>query len=413
MPITFECDQCRRRYQVSDEYAGKRSRCQQCGNILIVPDGPASTVADLYELEADDRSRRPLEDEPQPLATGKKKGKKTSGLPVISSLPPWGFHVYRGVILALLVLSLLVSGLPKLILALAGVFLCVGPVVASGFRYRFGVAFRDGPVAGVLYMLFTPYRIHYRLTHQELFRTLRAPTLTLRDFGLLLYGLLFLPVVILAAQEIDKQAKNRPPAVDWTRVAALVPKGNRPPEPPRQRHARPDRPGPRKAVAPRRAPTGPESARPATEPEPNYPAADPAPAVPAPSRPAEANTTTRQGADDGSEIGAPPRFGREHRRPSMPFPPGQAAPPAYGPDETVTITVHGVPNFEASRRLNEAITAILKSLGNGWSLRSNTSGGKTTFVVAPIADPQAFADKIDFGKVTRVDGRSIEVEARP
>jgi hypothetical protein len=30
-----------------------------------------------------------------------------------------------------------------------------------------------------------------------------------------------------------------------------------------------------------------------------------------------------------------------------------------------------------------------------------------------VSDPKAFADKIDFGKVTRVDGGSIDVEAGP
>ena len=97
----------------------------------------------------------------------------------------------------------------------------------------------------------------------------------------------------------------------------------------------------------------------------------------------------------------------------MPFPPRGGPPPAYGPDVTVTITVSGVPDFEATRRLNDAITAILKSLGDSWSLQSNSGGGKATFTVAPVSDPKAFADKIDFGKVTRVEGRSIDVEVGP
>ena len=146
-------------------------------------------------------------------------------------------------ILALLVVSLLVGGLAKLIIAMTGVFLAVGPFVALGFRYRYGIAFRDGPIAGVLYMLFVPYRIHYRLTHQELFRNLRAPTLTLRDFGLLFLGLLFLPVIILAAQDMDKRARNRPPAVDWTKFASKPANFGIPPVPTRKRlrEARPTR----------------------------------------------------------------------------------------------------------------------------------------------------------------------------
>jgi hypothetical protein len=40
-------------------------------------------------------------------------------------------------------------------------------------------------------------------------------------------------------------------------------------------------------------------------------------------------------------------------------------------------------------------------------------GGKATFAVAPVPAPKAFAKKIEFGEVTRVDGRSIDVDAGP
>ena len=133
-----------------------------------------------------------------------------SGLFGLSALPYWGFNVYRGAIVALLAAARLVTGVTKFALAMTGLVLCVGPFIGSGFAYRFGVAFRDGPIAGLLFMFFMPYRIHYRLTHRELFQRLRAPSLTLRDFGLLLLGLCFLPVVILAAQDMDKLAESSP-----------------------------------------------------------------------------------------------------------------------------------------------------------------------------------------------------------
>jgi len=38
MPIEFRCSQCQRLLRLSDEYAGARARCPQCGNVQQVPD---------------------------------------------------------------------------------------------------------------------------------------------------------------------------------------------------------------------------------------------------------------------------------------------------------------------------------------------------------------------------------------
>jgi HEAT repeat protein len=40
------------------------------------------------------------------------------------------------------------------------------------------------------------------------------------------------------------------------------------------------------------------------------------------------------------------------------------------------------------------------------------SGDTITYTVAPVSDPKVFADRIDFGQVTRIDGRTIDVVAR-
>ena len=243
------------------------------------PGRSGPTATDLYELEADERSDRPPEDEAPGPVKGKKKAKKASGLFALSALPGWGLTVYRCVILALLVVSLLVGGVAKLIIAMTGVFLAVGPFVALGFRYRYGIAFRDGPIAGLLYMFFVPYRIHYRLTHQELFRNLRIPTLTLQDFSLLFLGLLFLPVIILAAQDMDKRGRNRPPAVDWTKFAAKPADFGIPSVPSQKGRARPDRPGLPKGIIRKHAAAAPKLSD-TVKAEPKAP--EPAPAEPAP-----------------------------------------------------------------------------------------------------------------------------------
>ena len=384
--------------------------------------GPLSdraSAAEIYALEADSQPSDPQADEPQPSLKGKKKKKtKASGLFALSALPLWGFNVYRGVIAAVLAVALLTGGVPKFILAMAGAFLCVGPFVASGFAYRFGVAFRDGPIAGLLYMFFVPYRIHYRLTHKQLFQTLRAPTLTLRDFSLLLLGACFLPVVILAAKDMDKLPRNRPPEVDWAQFAgpgkaiqppAAVPKHlPRPPllgmaKPPATRKNTPAKPVPADDAevaepnASRPAAAGPEAAQ---APSPRLADADSQPAQPRSRRP-----------DIG---GRPPLFDRGARRPGPPHSSfKQAASAAFAPEETVTITVSGVADSEMRQQLNKAIIAIVKPSGGDWRVSFSTIGDKTIFRVCPIADPKAFADKIDFGKVTRVEDRSIDVEAGP
>lgn len=38
MPVQLTCDQCQAHYSLKDEHAGKKLRCQQCGNILVAPD---------------------------------------------------------------------------------------------------------------------------------------------------------------------------------------------------------------------------------------------------------------------------------------------------------------------------------------------------------------------------------------
>ena len=85
----------------------------------------------------------------------------------------------------------------------------------------------------------------------------------------------------------------------------------------------------------------------------------------------------------------------------------------YGPKEAVTITVHGTANSETRQQWNQAIIAIVKRSGGNWRVSFSTIGDRTIFQVGPVSDPKALADQIDFGKVTRVEGRSIDIEASP
>ena len=42
--IRFECCKCRHGYRVSDQYAGKRVRCKECGEINLIPSVELETV---------------------------------------------------------------------------------------------------------------------------------------------------------------------------------------------------------------------------------------------------------------------------------------------------------------------------------------------------------------------------------
>lgn len=35
--IKFGCTKCERSYKVSDQYAGKRVRCKECGTVNVIP----------------------------------------------------------------------------------------------------------------------------------------------------------------------------------------------------------------------------------------------------------------------------------------------------------------------------------------------------------------------------------------
>lgn len=46
MSIRVSCHSCSASFKVKDEYAGKRGKCPQCGNPVVVPEGvgPTGTI---------------------------------------------------------------------------------------------------------------------------------------------------------------------------------------------------------------------------------------------------------------------------------------------------------------------------------------------------------------------------------
>lgn len=79
----------------------------------------------------------------------------------------------------------------------------------------------------------------------------------------------------------------------------------------------------------------------------------------------------------------------------------------YGPEQTVTIEITGT----LDDAQQEEITEKLKTMtdGSSHSVSTMSSGNSMTITLAPVSDVQAFVDKINFGEVTAVEGRTVEI----
>jgi hypothetical protein len=94
--------------------------------------------------------------------------------------------------------------------------------------------------------------------------------------------------------------------------------------------------------------------------------------------------------------------------------------PAFPPPEPVnaaeqvTLNVSGLVDKDTADVFYEKLDALRNSFsgGNG-GRRSSGSGGRAVCVVWPIKDVQAFANGIDFARVTNVSGRTIDVTVEP
>ncbi len=107
-----------------------------------------------------------------------------------------------------------------------------------------------------------------------------------------------------------------------------------------------------------------------------------------------------------------------------PLPPGLPVPPfgkgprpplgpglgnKFGPENTVTLTITGIPNNDVRQAILKRLPAMI---GPTNLVQSRSSGTVMQVNVAPVADPQAFAQMIDFGTVTGINGRTITVRVK-
>jgi hypothetical protein len=83
----------------------------------------------------------------------------------------------------------------------------------------------------------------------------------------------------------------------------------------------------------------------------------------------------------------------------------------YGPRQIVTIEIMGVADEIQRDEITRRIPELMDP--GEYVTRFYTDPGLLTARVAPISDVNAFASRIDFGKVTRINGRTIIVKATP
>ena len=83
------------------------------------------------------------------------------------------------------------------------------------------------------------------------------------------------------------------------------------------------------------------------------------------------------------------------------------------PNTTITVNVDGVGDKDTADLVREKVIAIMKGLGLSGRLSFRRTGNILTFTIPGVSDPQVFADHVNFGSVTRVAGRIVDVVAAP
>lgn len=79
------------------------------------------------------------------------------------------------------------------------------------------------------------------------------------------------------------------------------------------------------------------------------------------------------------------------------------------PDESVTVEVSNLPSDRASDEVLEALKTLHDANARYKRTKSTFNDGTLTVTLAPVSDVDAFARRIEFGKVTEVSGRTVKV----
>lgn len=94
--------------------------------------------------------------------------------------------------------------------------------------------------------------------------------------------------------------------------------------------------------------------------------------------------------------------------PSTPQPTEETA----GPNE-VLLKITGADTDEHRKAIAESLKQKTDTPGNH-SMRTNwSSGGPLVIRLSPVIDPEAFANRVDFGAVEKIEGRTLHITYHP
>jgi hypothetical protein len=83
----------------------------------------------------------------------------------------------------------------------------------------------------------------------------------------------------------------------------------------------------------------------------------------------------------------------------------------HDPSTSVTLTISGIETEEARQELRETLEGMTDH--SGYMMSTSIRGDKMTATLSPVSDVDSFVKKINFGKVTNVDDRNIQVDYAP
>ncbi len=123
-----------------------------------------------------------------------------------------------------------------------------------------------------------------------------------------------------------------------------------------------------------------------------------------------------QQAVPASDFGAEPPAGLQQSAAGPFGAPRQPAPPGVQPPimaNSITVVVVGLSTREAGQAFGDQLTELVKRVSGGYQISGSGGRGRSSYAISMqnSVDVKTFADQITWAKVSRVFGRTIEVDA--